>query len=133
MQLKTRKQYLLSGGRSRRMKELPEKEVLAQLEEAYALATVALTRAQKLYIIMGPLDMRGLLGAATVIGCLKYGAGVCGVHVSNPAAEVFLKDGSLNDGPDDEAFLLSLRRSLKTARGAYPPVALAEIKNTSSS
>ena len=117
----------LSGGRSRRMKELPEKEVLAQLEEAYARATVALTRAQKLCIIMGPLDMRGLLGAATVIGCLKYGAGVCGVHVSNPAAEVFLKDGSLNDGPDDEAFLLSLRRSLKTARGAYPPVALAEI------
>ena len=117
----------LSGGRSRRMKELPEKEVLAQLEEAYARATVALTRAQKLCIIMGPLDMRGLLGAATVIGCLKYGAGVCGVHVSNPSAEVFLKDGSLNEGPDDEAFLLSLRRSLKTARGAYPPVALAEI------
>ena len=48
-------------------------------------------------------------------------------HVSNQAAEVFLKDGSLNDGPDDEAFLQSLRRSLKTARGAYPPVALAEI------
>ena len=107
-------------------KKLPEKEVLAQLEEAYARATVALTLAQKLCIIMGPLDMRGLLGAATVIGCLKYGAGVCGVHVSNQAAEVFLKDGSLNDGPDDEAFLLSLRRSLKTARGAYPPVALAE-------
>ena len=62
-----------------------------------------------------------------VIGCLKYGAGVCGVHVSNQAAEVFLKDGSLNDGPDDEAFLQSLRRSLKTARGACPPVALAEI------
>ena len=103
------------------MKELPEKEVLAQLEEAYARATVALTRVQKLCIIMGPLDMRGLLGAATVIGCLKYGAGVCGVHVSNQAAEVFLKDGSLNDGPDGEAFLLSLRRSLKTARGAYPP------------
>ena len=77
----------LSGGRSRRMKELPEKEVLAQLEEAYARATVALTRAQKLCIIMGPLDMRGLLGAATVIGCLKYGAGVCGVHVNNPSAQ----------------------------------------------
>ena len=105
-------------------KELSENEVLAQLEEAYARATVALTRAQKLCIIMGPLDMRGLPGAATVIGCLKYGAGVCGVHVSNQAA---LKDGSLNDGPDDEAFLQSLRRSLKTARGAYPPVALAEI------
>ena len=99
----------------------------AILEEAYARATVALTRAQKLCIIMGPLDMRGLPGAATVIGCLKYGAGVCGVHDSNQAAEVFLKDGSLNDGPDDDAFLQSLRRSLKTARGAYPPVALAEI------
>ena len=49
------------------------------------------------------------------------------MHVNNPSAEVFLKDGSLNDGPDDEAFLLSLRRSLKTARGVYPPVALAEI------
>ena len=117
----------LSGGRGRHMKELSENEVLAQLEEAYARATVALTRAQKLCIIMGPLDMRGLPGAATVIGCLKYGAGVCGVHDSNQAAEVFLKDGSLNDGPDDDAFLQSLRRPLKTARGAYPPVALAEI------
>ena len=113
--------------RGRHMKELSENEVLAQLEEAYARATVALTRAQKLCIIMGPLDMRGLPGAATVIGCPKYGAGVCGVHDSNQAAEVFLKDGSLNDGPDDDAFLQSLRRSLKTARGAYPPVALAEI------
>ena len=37
----------LSGGRSKRMKELPQKEVLVQLEEAYARATVALTRAQK--------------------------------------------------------------------------------------
>ena len=117
----------LSGGRGRHMKELSENEVLAQLEEAYARATVALTRAQELCIIMGPLDMRGLPGAATVIGCLKYGAGGCGVHDSNQAAEVFLKDGSLNDGPDDDAFLQSLRRSLKTARGAYPPVAWAEI------
>ena len=117
----------LSGGRSRRMKELPQKEVLAQLEEAYARATVALTRAQKLCIIMGPLDMQGLLGAATVIGCLKYGAGVCGVHADNPSAEVFLKERSLNAGPDDSAFLQSLRWSLNTPRGAYPPVALAEI------
>ena len=117
----------LSGGRSRRMKELPQKEVLAQLEEAYARATVALTRAQKLCIIMGPLDMRGLLGAATVIGCLKYGAGVCGVHADNPSAEVFVKERSLNAGADDSAFLQSLRWSLNTPRGAYPPVALAEI------
>ena len=117
----------LSGGRSRRMKELPQKEVLAQLEEVYARATAALTRAQKLCIIMGPLDMRGLLGAATVIGCLKCGAGVCGVHVDNPSAEVFLKERFLNAGPDDSASLQSLRWSLNTPRGAYPPVALAEI------
>ena len=69
----------------------------------------------------------GPLRHATVIGCLKYGAGVCGVHVNNPSAEVFLKEGSLNAGPNDSAFLQSLRRSLKTSRGAYPPVVLAEI------
>ena len=68
----------LSGGRGKRMRDLTPTEFLAQLEEAYARATVALTRAQKLCILMGPLDMKGLLGAATVIGCLKYGAGVCG-------------------------------------------------------
>ena len=56
----------------------------------------ALTRAQKLCIIMGPLDMRGLMGAATVIGCLKYGVGVCGVHDDNPSAEVYLKEKSLD-------------------------------------
>ena len=43
------------------MKELPEKEVLAQLEEAYAWATVALTRAQKLCVIMGPSTCEGCL------------------------------------------------------------------------
>ena len=107
----------LSGGRSKRMKD----------EEAYARATVALTRAQKLCIIMGPLDMRGLMGAATVIGCLKYGAGVCGVHDDKPSAEVYLKEKSIDAGPDDCAFLDSLRRSLNTPRGVYPPVAMAEI------
>ena len=122
----------LSGGRSKRMKELPQNEVLAQLEEAYARATVALTRAQKLCIIMDPLDMRGLMGAATVIGCLKYGAGVCGIHEDNASAEVFLKERSLDAGPDDSAFIASLRRSLNTPRGAYPPVAMAELRGQAS-
>ena len=57
----------LSGGRGKRMRDL-----------SYARAIVALTRAQRLCLIMEPLDMKGLLGAATVIGCLKYGAGLCG-------------------------------------------------------
>ena len=117
----------LSGGRSKRMKEFSQHEFLAQLEESYARATVALTRAQKLCIIMGPLDMRGLMGAATVIGCLKYGAGVCGVQEENSSVEVFLKEDCIDEGPDDSAFLASLRRSLNTPRGVYPPVALAEI------
>ena len=117
----------LSGGRSKRMNDLSQNEFLAQLEEAYARATVALTRAQKLCIIMGPLDMRGLMGAATVIGCLKHGAGVCGVHEENRTVEMFLKENSIDEGPDDSAFLDSLRRSLNTTRGVYPPVALAEI------
>ena len=109
------------------MNDLSQNEFLAQLEEAYARATVALTRAQKLCIIMGPLDMRGLMGAATVIGCLKHGAGVCGVHEENRTVEMYLKEIPIDEGPDDCAFLDSLRWSLNTTRGVYPPVALAEI------
>ena len=48
---------------------------MVQLEEAYARATVAITRARSLCLIMGPLDMKGL-GAATVMGTLMYGAGM---------------------------------------------------------
>ena len=81
----------LSGGRSKHMRDLPPAEFLAQLEEAHARATVALTRAQKLCIIMGALDMRGLLGAATVIGCLKYGAGVCGLDTEHRTVEMHLR------------------------------------------
>ena len=55
-----------SGGRGKRMRELSPTECAAQLEEACARATVALTRAQRLCLIMGPLDMKGLLGAALV-------------------------------------------------------------------
>ncbi len=39
-----------------------------------------------------------------------------------------LRELSIMAGPDDAAFLNSLRRSLVNARGVYyPPVALAEI------
>ena len=41
-----------------------------QFEEAAARATVALTRAKELCVILGALDMLGLIGAATVIGSL---------------------------------------------------------------
>ena len=40
---------------------------------------MALTRAQQICLIMGPLDMRGLVGVATIMGCLKYGASFSGL------------------------------------------------------
>ena len=48
------------------------------------LATVAITRARSLCLIMGPLDMKGLLEAATVMGTLMYGA------VSGLAKPIFI-------------------------------------------
>ena len=41
---------------------------MARLEEVYARATAAITRVRAPCLIMGPLDMKGLLGTATVMG-----------------------------------------------------------------
>ena len=109
------------------MRDLTPTEFLAQLEEAYARAAVALTRAQRLCILMAPLDMKGLLGAATVIGCLKYGAGVCGFDPEHRDVKMYLREPTVEAGPDDAAFLASLRRSITNPRGVYPPVAFAEV------
>ena len=76
-----------------------------QLEEAYGRATVALTRARSLCIIMGPLDMKGLLGAAT--GSLMCGAG----HVFKSQANFYLHDVSLGNSPPDAEFGQLLDRS----------------------
>ena len=67
----------LTGGRGEKFRSLPEEERRTQEEEAYARATVALTRARKMCVIFCPLDMKGLIGAATVMGSLMYGAGHC--------------------------------------------------------
>ena len=117
----------LSGGRSKPFRNLPPAEQLAQREEAYASATVALTRAQKLCVMMGPLDMKGLMGAATVMGRLKYGAGLCGTGAQQRKVDMHLRESSINSRPDDSSFMSSLRRSLVNSRGVYPPVAVAEI------
>ena len=69
----------LSGGRGKSFRQLAPQEQAAQREEAFARATVAFTRAQQICLIMGPLDMRGLVGAATIMGCLKYGASFSGL------------------------------------------------------
>ena len=61
---------------------------------------------------MGPLDMRGLVEASTIIGCLKYGACFSGLDdQDNPVFLVRLKDEDLVEAPDDLAFLQSLRFS----------------------
>ena len=117
----------LSGGRGRSFHQLPTQEQAAQKEEAYARATVALTRAQQICFIMGPLDMRGLVGAATIIGCLKYGACFSGQDdQDDPVFLIRLKDEELVEAPDDSAFLQSLRFSCARVNGVYPPMALVE-------
>ena len=117
----------LSGGRGKSFHQLPAQEQASQKEEAYARATVALTRAQQICFIMGPLDMQGLVGAATIIGCLKYGAGFSGLDdQDDPVFLIRLKDEDLLESPDDSAFLQSLRFSCARVNGVYPPLALVE-------
>ena len=99
----------LSGGREKSFRKLPVQEQAAPKEETYAQATVALTRAQQICFIMGPLDMCGLVGAATIIGCLKYGACFSGQNKQDdPVFLIRLKDEELVEAPDDSAFLQSL-------------------------
>ena len=118
----------LSGGRGKSFHQLTPQEQAAQKEEAFARATVALTRAQQICFIMGPLDMRGLVGAATIMGCLKYGACFSGLDdQDDPVLLIRLKDEDLLEAPDDSAFLQSLHFSCARVNGVYPPpLALAE-------
>ena len=83
-----------TGGRGQKFRELPEEERRTQEEEAYARATVALTRARKMCVIFCPLDMKGLM----------YGAG----HCWHGAINVHLRGSSLEDCPGDNQFLSSL-------------------------
>ena len=91
--------------RGKRFHQLTPQEQAAQREEAFARATVALTRAQQICLIMGPLDMRGLVGAATIMGCLKYGA--CFSELDDQDVTFPTKDEDLLEAPDDSAFLQS--------------------------
>ena len=98
----------LTGGRKKHLLALPESEQMVQLEEAYARATVAITRARALCIIMGPLDMKGLLGAATVMGTLMHGA----AHVWAGHAHFYLHDYELSRSPPNESFIDALTELL---------------------
>ena len=111
----------LSGGRGQKFRDFPMAERLTQMEEAYARATVALTRARSVCIIFGPLDMKGLMGAATVMGSLMYGTG----HCWQGRVSMHLRQPRLTDCPTDEEFIDSLC-SAEAAYKPHPPVALAE-------
>ena len=116
----------LTGGRGQRFRGLPEEERHTQEEEAYARATVAFTRARKMCVIFCPLDMKGLIGAATVMGSLMYGAG----HCWHGTISMHLRSSSLEDCPGDDQFLSSLDHNDvpggTMAQRRYPPVALIE-------
>ncbi len=87
-------------GKSFRALHIEEQEV--QKEEADARATDALTRAQTWCFLMCPLDMKGLIGSATVVGTLQHGGGVCELTEEGTPLLMGLKYGhpreSKNDG-----------------------------------
>ena len=112
----------LTGGRKKSFLLLSEDEQMVQLEEAYARATVAITRARSLCLIMGPLDMKGLVGAATVMGTLMYGAG----HVWAGHAHFYLHDGELSRSPSDETFIHMLQQNCCLSGPHFPPPAIVE-------
>ena len=113
----------LTGGRKKSFLALPEDEQMVQLEEAYARATVAITRARALCLIMGPLDMKGLLGAATVMGTLMYGAG----HVWAGRAHFYLHDHELSRSRPDESFIDMLKQNCCLSGPHFPPPAIVEV------
>ena len=112
----------LTGGRRASFLDLPQDEQDIQLEEAYGRATVALTRAMSLCVILGPLDMKGLLGAATVIGSLMYGAG----HVFKGQANFYMHGGCFRNSPSDADFGHLLESSNCLTSPHLPPLAIAE-------
>ena len=117
----------LTGGRGYSFQELSPEDKQSQREEAFARATVALTRAQRFCFIMCPLDMKGIIGAATVVGCLQHGVGICDERSTGSSLLVELKTGSLAQSRDDSNFLEAFRLSATVKTGEFPPAALVEL------
>ena len=88
---------------------------------------MALTRAQRFCFIMCPLDMKGIIGAAALVGCLQHGAGVCDEQSTGSPLLVALKARSLDRSRNDNDFLDAFRHSAATKTGEFPPAALVEI------
>ena len=71
-------------------------------------------------LLMGFLDMKGLLGAATVIGTLMYGAG----HVWAGRANFYLHESELCRSPPDASFIDMLKQNCCLAGLHFPPLLL---------
>ena len=100
-----------------------EKEI--QLEEAYARVTVALTRARRLCILQCPLDQKGSIGAATILGCLQYG--LDHLHLSQLAMSLWQEAVRLTS-PSDASFLRQLENM--TSHSFLPPVSILVMRLT---
>ena len=109
----------LSGGSASQTKNMTDQEKEIQLEEAYARATVALTRARRLCVLLCPLDQKGPIGAATILGCLQYGLGH--LHFSNLAMPLWSEAVRLTS-PSDASFLRQLE--VMSPHSLLPPVSL---------
>ena len=77
--------------------------------------------------MMCPLDMKGIIGAATVVGCLQHGVGICDERSTGSSLLVELKAGSLAQSRDDANFLVAFRLSATVKTGEFPPAALVEL------
>ena len=77
-------------------------------------------------VVFCPLDIKGLIGAATVMGSLMYGAG----HCWHGTISMHLRGSSLEDCPGDDQFLSSLDHNDvpggTMAQRRYLPVVLIE-------
>ena len=89
-------------------------------------ASVALTRVRSLCVIMGPLDMKGLVGAATVVGFLMYGAG----HVFRGRANFHLHNKMMQDSPSDTEFARMLTNNCVLNAPDFPHQRLRKLWKT---
>ena len=73
------------------------------------------------------LGYEGLIGAATVIGSLQHGGGVCESVEEGSPLSIGLKARSPEESKNDTRFLHDLRYSATSKQGQFPPVSLAQI------
>ena len=87
---------------------------MEQLEEAYARATVAIARARALCVLLGPLDMRGVMGTL-----MEWGG-----HVWAGEAHFYLHDHELT--PPNKSFIDMLKINSCLSGLHFPPPAIVE-------